>query len=209
MAHPHDHDHDHGHGHGHGHGKEHHHAHVEREPLDEGAGEGKLLFFDAFSGMAGDMVVASLLDLGVPMHAVESAVATLPVQGFHMHRAEAQSSGIVATTFDVHVDAPQPERTYAEIDRMLAESAMPDAVKKKARSIFLKLGEAEAQVHGAPLSDVHFHDVGAVDSIVDIVGAAAAIAWIGAEVVVSPLPMGHGFVTGRHGVMPVPPPAVV
>jgi pyridinium-3,5-bisthiocarboxylic acid mononucleotide nickel chelatase len=207
--HGHGHDHDHGHGHGHAHGEAHHHARLDREPIGEGAGEGKILFFDAFSGMAGDMVVASLLDLGVPMDVVERAVATIPVQGFHMHRGEAHSSGIVATTFDVHVDAPQPERTFGEIDRMLEDGPLPDAVKKTARKIFKKLGEAEAQVHGMPLADVHFHEVGAVDSIVDIVGASAAIAWLGTEVVVSPLPMGHGFVNARHGVLPVPPPAVV
>jgi uncharacterized protein (TIGR00299 family) protein len=109
----------------------------------------------------------------------------------------------------VHVEDPQPERTYGEIDQMLADSSLSDAVKKTARRIFEKLGEAEARVHGMPLRDVHFHEVGAVDSIVDIVGAAAALAWLRAEVVVSPLPMGHGFVDARHGVLPVPPPAVV
>jgi pyridinium-3,5-bisthiocarboxylic acid mononucleotide nickel chelatase len=209
MAHGHAHTHDHEHTHDHPKGGAKAHARADREPLAEGAGAGKLLFFDAFSGMAGDMVVASLVDLGVPMAVIERAVAVLPVQGFHMHCGSAHASGIVATTFDVHVEAAQPERTFGEIDRMLEGCALDDAVKTKARRIFRKLGEAEAQVHGAVLADVHFHEVGAVDSIVDIVSAAAAITWIGADVVVSPLPMGHGFVKSRHGMLPVPPPAVV
>jgi uncharacterized protein (TIGR00299 family) protein len=115
----------------------------------------------------------------------------------------------VATTFDVHVEAPQPERTYGEIDAMLAAAPLDAKVSSLARQIFRRLGEAEAAVHRMPLERVHFHEVGAVDAIVDIVGAAAAIAFVGAEVVGSPLPMGRGFVRARHGVLPLPAPAVV
>jgi hypothetical protein len=115
----------------------------------------------------------------------------------------------VATSFDVHVEAAQPERTYGEIDGMLAASTLDDKTRDLARRIFRRLGEAEASVHRMPLQDVHFHEVGAVDAIVDIVGAAAALTYLGAEVVGSPVPLGRGFVKARHGVLPLPAPAAV
>ncbi len=221
KAHEHGHEHPHGHGHEHPHEPEHHHDphdredegrhdHVARGPLlAEGAGAGKVLFFDAFSGTAGDMTIAALLDLGVPLLVIEHAVAALPLDGFHLHRGHVHRSGVVATTFDVHVDGAQPERTYGEIDAMLAAAPLDPGPRDLARRIFRRLGEAEAAVHKMPLAEVHFHEVGAVDAIVDIVGAAAAIAYLGAEVVGSPLPMGRGFVKARHGVLPLPPPAAV
>lgn len=168
-----------------------------------------MIFFDAFSGIAGDMTIAALLDLGVPLLVIERAVAELPIEGFHLHRDHVHRSQIVATSFDVHVEGAQPERTYGAIDAMLVASSLDERTKDLARRIFRRLGEAEAAVHRMPLADVHFHEVGAVDAIVDIVGAAAAITYLGAEVVASPLPMGRGFVKARHGILPLPPPAVV
>jgi uncharacterized protein (TIGR00299 family) protein len=208
--HPHEHEHEasHSHAEAHAHGVD--HAHPEATTLlERGAGLGKTLFFDAFSGVAGDMTIAALLDLGVPLLVVERAVAALPLDGFHLHRGHAHRSGIVAATFEVHVEAPQPERTYGSIDRMLAEASLDAPVKELARRIFRRLGEAEARVHRIALDDVHFHEVGAVDAIVDVVGAAAALEHVGAEVVCSPLPMGRGFVHARHGILPLPAPAAV
>src|SRR5262245_51179912 len=209
------HDHD-EHGHEHvdedEHEHEHEHRHGRREDrrlIGQGEGEGKILFFDAFSGIAGDMTVAALLDLGVPLAVVENALGKLPVDGFHLHVGHVHRSGIVATTFDVHVEGGQPERSYGSIDAMLAESRLSEGTKSIARKIFRKLGEAEANVHKMPLEEVHFHEVGGVDAIVDIVGAATAFDWLGATVVASPLPMGRGFVDARHGTLPLPAPAVV
>jgi len=195
---PHDHDHDHDHDQAH-----------ERRLLGQGEGEGKILFFDAFSGVAGDMTVAAMIDLGVPLAVLENALAKLPVSGFHLKVGHVHRSGVIAATFDVHVEGTQPERTYGSIDEMLIESALPERTKSIARRIFRKLGEAEASVHRVPLADVHFHEVGGVDAIVDIVGAAAGFDWLGATVVASPLPMGRGFVQARHGTLPLPAPAVV
>jgi uncharacterized protein (TIGR00299 family) protein len=207
----HDHD-DHGHDHG-GHGHHHPHEHdahgEQRAPLEAGAGAGKVLFLDAFSGTAGDMTIAALLDLGVPRSVVEGAVATLPLEGYHLHVGHAHRSGIVATTFDVHVEGKQPERTYGSIDAMLEGAKLDPRVRDLARRVFRRLGEAEAGVHKMPLRDVHFHEVGAVDAIVDVVGAAAALVHVGATVVGSPLPMGRGFVKARHGILPLPAPATV
>jgi uncharacterized protein (TIGR00299 family) protein len=136
-------------------------------------------------------------------------LAALPLDGFHLETKHIQRSGISATSFDVHVTTPQPERTFGAIDRMLENSSLDAPSKGLSRAIFRRLAEAEAAVHRRPVEEVHFHEVGAVDSIVDIVGAAAALSYVGAEVVVSALPMGHGFVSARHGMLPLPAPAVV
>jgi pyridinium-3,5-bisthiocarboxylic acid mononucleotide nickel chelatase len=234
MSHPHDHRHPHPQKppHEHPHAQEerhpHEHPHPHREPkspsergdshpienaqhreLTEAAGAGKLIYFDAFSGVAGDMTIAALLDLGVPLRAIEAALSCLALDGYTLEVGRVWRSSISATTFDVHVQPGQPERTYAEIDRMIEHSSLAEGTRSLARSIFRRLGEAEAEVHGIALSDVHFHEVGAVDAIVDIVGAVAALRWLGAAVTFSPLPMGHGFVESRHGVLPLPAPATV
>ncbi len=155
------------------------------------------------------MLVGALVDLGVPERVVTEAVGLTGLTGFHIHFSHKTESGIVATKFDVHVDGPQPERTYGEIKRILARGKLPRGVRERAERAFARLAESEARVHRMPLEDVHFHEVGAVDCIVDIVGSAAALAYLGAEVRVSPLPMGRGFVKARHGVLPLPAPATV
>jgi pyridinium-3,5-bisthiocarboxylic acid mononucleotide nickel chelatase len=207
MAHERDgegHGHEHGEGHGHGHGD------GERaEGVRRGDGAGKVLFLDAPSGLAGDMIIAALVDLGVPASAVADAVAVLPVTGFHVHFGTRVRSGIVATSFEVHVDAAQPTRTYATIRTMLDAANLPDGVKARAQRTFRRLAVAEGKVHRSAIDDVHFHEVGAVDAIVDVVGTAAALEWLGAELVVSPLPMGRGFVKAAHGILPLPAPATV
>ncbi len=177
--------------------------------MSRGAGQGGVLFFDCFSGVAGDMTIAALVDLGVPWAVVEAAVKALPLSGYRLELGHAHRSGIVATRFDVVVETAQPERTFSEIDAMLGAAPLDGAVRDLARRIFRRLGEAEASVHRMPIESVHFHEVGAVDAIVDIVGAAACLAYLGAEVVTSPLPMGRGFVRARHGVLPLPAPATV
>jgi uncharacterized protein (TIGR00299 family) protein len=204
--HEHDHDHEHDHAHEHEHGVD---PEAHRAALQSGAGEGKLLFLDAFSGIAGDMTIAALVDLGVPFRVVRDAVACLPLAGYRLELLRSRAGAIGATHFVVHVAPSDEERTYASIDAMLCESALDGAVKVLARRIFRRLAEAEAEVHRTAVADVHFHEVGALDAIVDIVGAAACITHLGAHVVSAPLPMGRGFVHSRHGVLPLPPPATV
>ena len=220
----HGHNHEGGHDHPHGTGTDHVHAHphphshddhpphshaVPAELLNARSGSGKTLFLDAPSGLAGDMIIAALVDLGVPAAVVADAVSKLPITGFHIHFGTRVKSGIVATGFDVHVDAAQPERTYAEIKGILDSSRLDDAIKARAHATFLRLAQSEAKVHKMPLDHVHFHEVGAIDAIVDVVGSAAALTYLDAKLVVSPLPMGRGFVKARHGVLPLPAPATV
>jgi uncharacterized protein (TIGR00299 family) protein len=204
-----DHAHDHEHSHSHSHSHPHAHAQAHAPALEQGAGAGKLLFLDAPSGLAGDMIIAALVDLGVPETVIAEAIAKLPVTGYHVHFGTRVRSGIVATSFDVHIDDPQPHRTYADVKRLLDDAPLDPRVREMAHATFLRLGKAEARVHRMPLESVHFHEVGAIDAIVDVVGSAAALAWLGAELVVSPLPMGRGFTNAAHGVLPLPAPATV
>ena len=195
----------------HAHAGDHAHPHrgEARADLPPGAGEGKLVFFDAPSGLAGDMIIAALVDLGVPELVVANAVAAVPITGFHLHFGTRVRSGIVASSLDVHVEKEQPERTYAAVREILDASSLDRAVRLRAHATFRKLAAAEAKVHRMPIDDVHFHEVGAIDAIVDVVGSAAALAYLGATVRVSPLPMGRGFVQARHGTLPLPAPATV
>jgi uncharacterized protein (TIGR00299 family) protein len=155
------------------------------------------------------MIIAALVDLGVPPGVVTDAIARLGIGGFHVHFGARTRSGIVGTSFEVHVHDGQPARTYASVRALLDASALAGPVKALAAATFLRLAEAEARVHRTAIDDVHFHEVGAVDAIVDVVGSAAALEHLGAEVVVSPLPMGRGFVKAAHGKLPLPAPATV
>lgn len=184
-------------------------------PLERGAGHGKTLFVDAYvAGVAGDMFVAALLDLGVPVSALETQLAALDdLVGYRLDVLGTERSCVAAPRFVVSEVGPesQPLRDYAQIRAMLETSRLDPGVRDKALRAFALLARGEASVHGVPEEDVHFHEVGAVDSIVDIVAVAAGLDYLQCEeVVVSPLPMGRGVLRGAaHGPLPCPPPATV
>lgn len=181
--------------------------------LERGCGQGKVLFLDAStSGVAGDMLAAALLDLGVPFEAMKAAVRALPLSGAFMAVERCSRSGIVAPRFVVQQLSQQPFRDYAAIRAMLSDApGLPGGARDIALRAFRVLAEAEAATHGMAVDEVHFHEVGAVDSIVDIVAAAAGLDYVGAtHVVASPLPMGRGIIHGAaHGPLPNPPPATL
>jgi uncharacterized protein (TIGR00299 family) protein len=155
------------------------------------------------------MIVGALLNLGVPLSAVETALGALDLPGYHLHVGARAQSAVFATKFDVHVDTEQPARDWQAIRTLLDTSRLDSETKSCAMRIFEHLAHAEAEVHHTSVNEVHFHEVGGVDSIVDIVSAAAALTHLGAEVWVSPLPMGRGFINAAHGVLPLPAPATV
>lgn len=170
----------------------------------------KVAYFDTFSGISGDMTVGALLHLGVSLDDLRNELAKLPLSGYSLHQSVRFQSSIRATKFDVEVTAPLAERSFRAIASMLRESALLPPVKATALRIFTILAEAEGRVHGIAPGAVHFHEVGAVDSIVDIVGTAFGLHSLGVEkIFASPLPMGKGFVPSRHGVLPIPAPATV
>lgn len=170
----------------------------------------KVAYFDAFSGISGDMTVGALLHLGVSLDALRAELAKLPLTGYRLSQSERALSGIRAAKFHVEVSEPLGERGFHSIAHMLHDSLLIPQVKENALRIFTVLAEAEGRVHGVAPETVHFHEVGAVDSIVDIVGAAFGLYALNIEkVYVSSLPMGTGLVPSRHGVLPIPGPATV
>jgi pyridinium-3,5-bisthiocarboxylic acid mononucleotide nickel chelatase len=177
--------------------------------LPRGAGLGKIVYFDCFSGVAGDMSVAALVDLGVPFEIVQGAIAAMGLDGVAVDVRPAQTGVIGGVRFVVEQHGHHPERTYAEIVRLLTEAKLDHETRQRAQAIFRRLAEAEAFVHRSSLEAVTFHEVGAVDAIADVVGAAAALSYLQAELVCSPLPMGHGRIDCRHGILPLPAPATV
>ncbi|MDA8414392.1 MAG: nickel pincer cofactor biosynthesis protein LarC [Desulfobacteraceae bacterium] len=169
-----------------------------------------ILYLDCQSGISGDMAVGALLDLGVPLELLRAELTKLGLSSdsyaLSTHRTERQH--VAALKFDVQVNDHHTHRHYAGIDAMIAGSALADPVKETSRRIFRRLAEAEAKVHGVAVEDVHFHEVGAVDSIVDIVGTVICLEYLGVEAVyAAALPLGSGFIETAHGRLPVPAPA--
>lgn len=169
-----------------------------------------ILYFDCYAGISGDMCVASLLDLGVPLEYLNAELLklTLPADSFELSARREERGGVAGLAFDVAVGHCHSHRAYAEIDALIAASGLAGRVRERARLIFRRLAEAEAEVHGVAPEQVHFHEVGAIDSIVDIVGCAICLEYLDVgELHAAPLPLGSGFVTCAHGCLPVPAPA--
>src|SRR5436190_9299797 len=169
----------------------------------------RIAYFDCPSGAAGDMVVAALVDAGAPLDALRHELEKLPLEGWKLVAREVRKAGFRATKVDVDIDprAHQHHRTLGDILASLERSGLAAAVRAKAARIFARLAEAEARAHGTTRDQVHFHDVGAVDAIVDVTGAVVALELLGVQAVhVSALPLGGGFADGPHGRIPVPAP---
>jgi len=168
------------------------------------------LYLDPFSGISGDMCLGLLVDFGLDPAALEADLQALPVDGWRLVTRPEQRHGLGGTRVEVLVDARQPHRTWRDIDAMLSGSTLAAPVRERSRRIFRRLGEAEAKVHRVDLDQVHFHEVGAVDAIVDIVGTASGLhrLQIG-EILCAPLPLSQGLVRGSHGALPLPAPATL
>jgi pyridinium-3,5-bisthiocarboxylic acid mononucleotide nickel chelatase len=199
----------------------------------------RLLYFDCFSGISGDMVLGALLDAGLPMPALKEALGSLAVDGYHVHAERVLRAGISATKFIVHDHdhgphdhhdhdhghhhhpaSPEPRapsrghshahRSLPEIYGLIDKSALSPAGRDRAKALFQRLAEAEAAIHDMPVEKVHLHEVGALDSIIDIVGAVFGLEWLAVDQIVSsPLNVGGGMVHSAHGHFPVPAPATV
>ncbi len=168
----------------------------------------KTAYLDAFSGLSGDMIAGALLDCGGDLAELKRALDSMPLRGYRVAARRKIVSGISATKFDVDVLEPQPERHLGEIHAMIEAGDLPDSVKRDANAIFGVLADAEAKIHCTSAEEVHFHELGAVDSIVDVVASAWGFDQLGVDrILVSPLPMGSGFVRSAHGVIPAPAPA--
>src|SRR5437879_13624020 len=153
------------------------------------------------------MLVGALADAGADSAAIADALGSLGT-GASVSFEKVKRCGIAATKFHVRIEEASKHRHLSGILKMIEAAAFPDRVKQNASAVFRRLGEAEAAVHNVPIEKVHFHEVGAADSIADIVGAAVALDWLDIETVVcSPINVGSGTVNTEHGVLPVPAPA--
>jgi TIGR00299 family protein len=172
--------------------------------------ERKLLYLEGGSGISGDMTVAALLDLGASEQVLRSELKKLPVDGYEIATSRTTKCGIDAKVFSVLTQETHHHRTFADIARLIEESQLNPAVKRRAWEIFYVLAKAEGKVHGVPLEEVHFHEVGAIDSIVDIVGAAICLEDLAiTDVAIGTLTEGCGTIHCQHGEIPVPVPAVL
>jgi uncharacterized protein (TIGR00299 family) protein len=168
----------------------------------------KLAYFDCFSGISGDMTLGALLDAGCDLEHLRTELHGLQVPGWELSAEKVWKNGMAATHVQVKTDDQQKHRSLSAILGILTNSQLAPQVRDRAADIFQKLGEAEARVHDVPIEKIHFHEVGAVDAIVDIVGACVGFHALGIErFACSPLNVGGGTVKMAHGTLPVPAPA--
>jgi uncharacterized protein (TIGR00299 family) protein len=169
-----------------------------------------LAYFDCFSGISGDMALGALIDLGTPVEWLQDELSRLPLDGFQLTVTQKMRNGIQATFVSVEIADSGHSRDYKTIKSLLDDCPLSDAVKSRGLTIFERLAQAEAGIHGCAPDDVHFHEVGGVDAIVDIVGTALCLEKLGIDQVISSrIPMGSGFVECQHGKLPVPAPATI
>jgi uncharacterized protein (TIGR00299 family) protein len=173
----------------------------------------RVLYFDCFSGIAGDMVLGALVDAGLPFDDLKSALGSLALADGEVSVRRVMRAGVSATKFVVHEQGStdtHPHRHLSGIFKLIDRSSLSPSGRDRAKALFQRLAEVEASIHDMPVEKVHLHEVGAVDSIIDIVGAVYALEWFGADrIVSSPLNVGGGTVKSAHGTIPVPAPATV
>lgn len=179
-----------------------------------------VLYFDCFSGISGDMTVAALLDLGIDMELFRSELDKLNLGGYDIIAGKTEKDGIAGTDFKViihedyqelqHAHHKHQNRNLANIEKLIDESDLQQTIKDFSKRVFREIAGAEARVHNKGINEVHFHEIGAIDSIIDIVGTAICLDILGVDrVFSSALHEGCGFIECRHGVLPVPVPAVM
>jgi hypothetical protein len=170
----------------------------------------KIAYFDCFSGASGDMILGALIDAGLDVETLRQNLAGLHLSEYELKASRTQKGAIAATDVQVVVHDDVPERKLVDIEGVIAGSDLPEDIKQASTAIFRRLIGIEASIHGADPEDVHLHEVGGTDAIVDVVGSLLGLKLLGVEkVYASRLPSGHGFVRCSHGLLPLPAPATV
>lgn len=170
----------------------------------------KTAYFDCIFGVSGDMILSALVSCGVTVEKLMEELEKLNINGFELREEKVSYSGISATHIDVITEDQHNHRHLSQIKKIIESSELSRRVKEQVIRIFTKLAEAEAKVHGTTPEEIHFHEVGALDAIVDVVGACVGLEYLGVDTIVStPLHLGSGTIKCAHGLMPVPVPAVV
>lgn len=167
-------------------------------------------YFDCFSGISGNMILGAFIQVGLEIEDLKEALQTLSLGGYKLEIKRVKKHSINAQYLDVRVIEEQPHRNLGDMKKIIKQSLLPTEVKDLAIKIFHRLAEAESKVHGCSIKEVHFHELGGVDTIIDIVGAAYGVYKLGIKkVYASPLHVGKGMVKCAHGVMPIPAPATL
>jgi uncharacterized protein (TIGR00299 family) protein len=167
-------------------------------------------YFDCFAGISGDMTLGAMLDAGVDRGALEDVLRRLDLPGFRLETSRVSKEHLTGIKVDFAVDGKQPARNYSDIVALISAAGLPEAVRDLSLNMFRLLAEVEAWVHGQPLEKVHFHELGAADTILDVVGVAFGVETLGiTRSFVSPIPQGWGMIAGGHGHMPNPAPATL
>lgn len=167
-----------------------------------------LAYLDCSSGISGDMFLAALLDAGVELDRLRAELAKIDLGPYELAQTPVMRGGLAGNHVEIVVQGKQPHRHLSHIEKLIGAAAIDEVVKQKSIEVFRRLGEAEAKLHNQPVEKVHFHEVGAVDAILDIVGVCLGLAMLGSpELVCSPLNVGGGRVEAAHGTLPVPAPA--
>lgn len=170
----------------------------------------KIAYFDCIAGASGDMILGALIDAGLPLSTLRERLGALNLQDFELTSRRVAKNAFTATKVDVNVADDVPERHLGDIIAIVEGSELAPQIKERAVAIFNKIGAAEASIHGTSLEEVHLHELGGVDTIVDVVGALVGLDALGIQrVAVSPIPLGRGFIQGAHGRIPLPAPATV
>lgn len=171
--------------------------------------EQRILYFDVVNGISGDMTLATLLDLGVPKELFLEEIKKLSIKDeFEIIITKKNESGILGTNVEVVTKESGAHRHLIDVFDIIDKSSLNENVKTMSKNIFMTIGEAEAKVHGTTIDKIHFHEVGAIDSIVDIVGTCILIDLLSIDkIYANSIPVGSGFVNCDHGIMPVPAPA--
>ena len=172
-----------------------------------------IAYFDCFAGASGDMILGALVDAGVPLSRLEDGLRAMALRGYRLEAVSARRGSMTGTKVTVVLEGPPedpPRRSLADVEALLAEGELPPAVIGKAQRVFRRLAAAEATIHGIPVQEVHFHEVGAIDALVDVVGTLLALDLLNVgPVYCSPLPGGTGVVKASHGLLPLPAPATL
>ena len=170
----------------------------------------RVIYFDCFSGISGDMILGALCDAGLDVAELRALLQTLQVPGWSIDAVRETRGWLTGTRMHVHAPEQTTHRHLHDVTAIITQSGLPATVKATALRIFANLADAEAHIHGVRADEVHFHEVGALDAIVDIVGIAAGLHLLGiTQVYASPLPLGSGWVKAAHGDIPVPAPATL
>jgi len=170
----------------------------------------KIIYFDCFSGISGDMTVGALLDAGLKLETLEKELKKLGLTGYQLEVNKVVKKGISATKFKVKIKEEGVERRFKDILTILEKSKLDEVIKKETKEIFFNIAQAESKIHQKDIEKIHFHEIGGLDSVIDITSAVIGIKTLGIEEIYSSaLPVGKGFVKCAHGVIPVPAPATL